>query len=163
MRIAPDIDNPLPLPKDNGGGNGGKGSKTALRIGFMPGQIAGIADDMVAGYGGTDAKWKEYIRNVYDPVRVPYFDFGAKGNGKGGKTGTKDGVTNQGDTNVHPPIPMGMVPSIQGQQTPMQGFLNVGPAGQRMPPTLGLLGAPQQRSAQAGLPPEIQAFLNPRR
>jgi len=173
MKYAPDKNDPL--PKHKNGSNGGKDKKgghgPTMKIGFMPGQIGGMAEDMSDGDGGTDAKWRDYLRDVYSPVKVPYFNFG--GGGGGGNGGGKDvPVTGNNDGGGNPnPVDPGFDPSrprkmVMPAQPMQSGFLHVGPAGQRMPPAMGLLGQPQQ-NAQAPrggmLPPEIQLLLAQRR
>lgn len=182
MAYAPDKDIPYHGPKDDKGGK--KKGGNSFKIGFMPGQIAGLADDMSDGYGGKDAKWKNYLHNIYAPVKMPNFDYGARGGGGNGKGGGKGDPTGPGSDPSKPDLsfdpsrpdhkmapmamPYGGQPGAQMMQQPMQGLLNVGPMGQMTPPTLGLLGQPQQqmqqRKPQAGiLPPEIQAMLTQRR
>lgn len=178
MAFAPDKNHPYPKPKEGGNGGGGNKDKDkgpTLKFGFMPGQISGLADDMMAGYGGSEDKWKGYLNDIYSPVRVPSFNFGG-GNGGGNNNGPDTPEIDPGVDHGHGGVngrqqramamPTFASPDRAQMNSPLaQGLLNVGPSGQRLPPTIGLLGNPQQRApARTGmLPPEIQALLSQRR
>lgn len=157
---APDIHNPFPKPKtggDNGGGNGGGNGMG----GFMPGQISGLANDLQMGYGGTDAKWKNYLKDVYSPVKPMGFNFGGGGNG-GGK-GNQPGGNNQGGGPGGNQTGGGFEPSRprnammpMAMNRPMQMQI----------PQMGLLNAPMPQPQQQGLlgdlDPQILAYLTRR-
>lgn len=190
---APDIGHPYPGgPKpggNNGGGHGGGrggGQKWATMGGFIPGQISSIAEDLASGYGGETDEMKDYLRDVYSPVKIPQFNFGGgngnggKGKGKGGGKGdpTKPGNNPNGTGTTggfDPSRPdhrmaqaMPMARPMIGQPAMAQGFL--APPQQQMqsaPMQQGFLGAQPvgdmgQIQGPARLPPEILAMMQRR-
>ena len=163
MKYAPDKNNPFPKHPGNGGGHnngGGNGGGNGVG-GFMPGQISGLANDLQMGYGGTDAKWKSYLKDVYSPVKMTGFNF------SGGGRGNRNGGGNQ---------PTGNDPRNPGGNNNGGGFEPSRPRNAMMPmnrpmqmqaPQMGLLnGAMQQQPQQQGLlgdlDPQILAYLTRR-
>lgn len=140
MRYAPDKDNPFPRPKpkptgnNNGGGNG--------MGGFMPGQLGGIANDLQMGYGGTDEKWKNYLGDVYSPVKSMGFNFGGGGHHNGGGNNNGGGNRDPRNPGGNPNQPGGFEPSSpRNRMAPMAMQI----------PQAGLLNAPMQQPQQQGL------------
>lgn len=180
--IAPDVNNPYPgPPKGTGGGNGGSSGGNNKARGFMtfdafmPGQLGGLATDL-ATFGGTVPDWKDYLRETTMPTMVPvtaaarnrWGRSGGNGNGGGGGKGDGTGGNNNGgdggnNGGFEPTRPRNKM-APQTQALPVQsGFLNVGPMGQQVPPTMGLLGRPRQTFVQGPLPPEIQMMISSQR
>lgn len=153
MRIAPDINNPFPGwhggGNNAGGGQGGGGGGAPKKTGaFMPSELGGLANDLQMGYGGTDAKWKSYLRGTYDPVKSMQFNFGGGGGGGNG------GGNNPGSS-----------PNGSGQDNNNGGFNPTSPRNQMaMPMGSGLLNAQMQQPQQQGLlgdiDPAVLAFLS---
>lgn len=151
MRIAPDINNPFPTYQGGGqGGNNGGGQGGGNRARFMPGQIGGLANDLQMGYGGNVDKYKNYLKSIYDPVKLGGgFNFsGGNGNG-GGKQPTTIGGGNNGGNNggqgggFTPSVPRNMaMPGLLNSQAQMP---------QQMPQNRGLLG---------DIPPEVLAYIS---
>jgi len=94
MRIAPDLNDPLPLPKE--GEDKNKGNKGRNIPAFQPGQLGALASQLNAGFGGGFKAWKGDLRDTYDPTRMKEFDFGAKHGGGGDKRGGKNDPNNPG-------------------------------------------------------------------
>jgi len=134
-----------------------------MKNGFMPGQMNGIANDLQAGYGGNDQKWRNYLRNVYDPAKTTGFNFsGGNGGGKGNGGGNHDprnpgGNPNPSDGGFEPSrprnavMPMGMNRPMP-MQIPQMGLLNAQMPAQQQQPQ-GLLG---------NIDPQILAYLTRR-
>jgi hypothetical protein len=145
MKYAPDKNSPFPKHPGNGGGhNNGGGNGMG---GFMPGQISGIANDLQMGYGGTDAQWKNYLKDVYSPVKMTGFNFsGGNGGGKGNPTqpggnnqgGGPGGNTGGGFEPSRPRNAMMPMNRPMQMQAPQMGLLNGAMQQQPHPP--GLLG-----------------------
>ena len=150
MRIAPDINNPFPRPKPGPGNNGGQGGGAHNGGGFMPGELGGLANDLQMGYGGSDERWKRYLRGVYDPPTSMTFNFG-NGGGKG-----------RGGSN-----PGGNSPNGSGQDHNNGGFDPSRPRSMAMPMPMGggLLSAQmpsqqQNRGLLGDIDPAIIAYLS---
>jgi hypothetical protein len=156
MRYAPDKNNPFPQHPGNGGGNNNGGGQGNGMGGFMPGQINGIANDLQMGYGGTDAKWKNYLKDVYSPVKPMGFNFGGgNGGGKGNQpSGNNQGGGPGGNNNgggFEPSRPRNAMMPAMGVQAPQMGLLNG--SMQQQPQQQGLLG---------DIDPQILAYLTRR-
>jgi hypothetical protein len=131
--------------------------------GMMPGQIKGIANDLQMGYGGTDQKWRNYLHNVYSPVKPMSFNMGGGGNGGGnnGGGGHNNGGGNQptdgGGGGFDPSSPRNRAMPMMGMQRPMM-----------QAPQMGLLNAPmqapqqQQQGLLGNIDPQILAYLTRR-
>jgi hypothetical protein len=159
MKYAPDKNNPFPKHPGNGGGHNNGGGQGNGMGGFMPGQISGLANDLQMGYGGTDAAWKNYLKDVYSPVKMTGFNFsGGNGGGKGNPT--QPGGNNQGGG------PGGNTGGGFEPSRPRHAMMPMRPM-QMQVPQMGLLnGAMQQQPQQQGLlgdiDPQILAYLTRR-
>lgn len=156
MRIAPDINDPYPRPSRSKPGNGGGGANNNLVFAaFAPGQLAGLAADLNAGFGGGFGDWKDHLRDTSNTSRIGNFHYGNGGGGGGHNNGGNGGNNNGGNS-----------PNGSGQDHNNGGFNPSRPRSMAMPIGGGLLGPQvqmQQQQPQRGLlgdiPPEVLAFI----
>lgn len=83
---------------------------------FMPGQKGLLADQLNAGYGGSEQKWKGLLGQYYQPMSQPApFEYGTATMGnKGMNDKTKEYLT--------PYIAMGGMPQMSSNPELMKGF-----------------------------------------
>jgi len=171
MAYAPDINNPIPKPVDNGNNNH-RGGGNRLPA-FQPGQLRALANQLSGSFGGGLGAWKKDFRNTYDPTSTKPFNFGGH-NGGGNNNNGGGNNNNQGGGNnpgtgpgpfdpSHPDHRMApmmaqqpMQQQAQQMQMPQMGLL----AGQMQPMQQGQ--KPQQQSLLGDIPPEVLAFIRSR-
>ena len=143
-----------PDPRTGGDNGGGKGNPN--KVGFMPGEISSLANDMVLANGGTKENWADYLKDVYSPVKMPRYQYGGgkgKGDKGGGKTDpNKPGTNNDGTGNVtgefetsnpghNRAAPMAMPYGVMAGMQPGMGVLS---------------GIPMQQPQMAARQPQMQ-------
>lgn len=175
MAYAPDINNPIPMPVDNGNNNNHRGGGNRLPA-FQPGQLKALASQLSVGFGGGLGAWKRNLRNTYDPTPMKDFNFGGShgggNNNNGGGNNNNGGGNNPGtgpkpgDGGFDPSRPDHRMAPMMAQQ-PMQQQ-----AQQMQMPQMGLLAGqmqpmqqgqqPQQQNPLGDIPPEVLAFIRSR-
>lgn len=172
MAYAPDINNPIPKPVDNGNNNNNhRGGGNRLPA-FQPGQLRSLASQLSGSFGGGLGAWKKDFRNTYDPTSMKEFNFGGghrgnnnnngggKDNGGGDNTGTGPKPDDGGFNPVRPdhnrmmPMQMNAQQPMQQMQMPQMGLM----AGEMQP----MQQQPQQQSLLGDIPPEVLAFIRSR-
>lgn len=136
-----------------GGGKDNRNRQRGKFMDLMPGQMGALAQGMQMSQGGNIDKYKDFLRQTYNPTPMPMYNFGGNrggGNG-GGKNDPRPDPRTGPDGGTRPDV-IGNPHSMMPMQMPQMGLLS-SPMQQPQQPQRGLLG---------DIDPQILAYLTRR-